>query len=395
VLEELLTILPPRRGPWKYVKFWDPNFMTDPKRVDELCDLILENGLENYFRFVVETRVEDVIRAQDILRKMRSAGFTRIGCGVESPNHETHKILKKGINLSHVQRATELISSSDILISKFFIIGNPGESAEDILSYPEYSLAHGVELQNTVFMMMTPYPGTEIAEYYRRQDELKSLDWDLYTNFGAVVEPAGISVLQLQTLLCAVTAKYGMVRRFLLGHRFPGVAARLFEALLSHVMVARVNRDFSTEDIQTSLWDALCSIQLSEERDGAAGSRRRPLDRVALHFHIRNRRPVVVEVTATGESEQLSVRLAGDGPRTRRRARAVHFWLPHLVSLVDRVNLRRLAHDAFALRLNLRSFRPMWLPGLAWELIRVSLVAARMVVFHLRASLGYRAGDKT
>jgi len=110
VLEELLTITPPRKGPWKYVKFWDPNFMTDADCVEGLCDLILEQGLDRYFRFIVETRVEDVIRARHILRKMRRAGFTRIGCGVESPNRETHKILRKGINLSQVEEATKLVT---------------------------------------------------------------------------------------------------------------------------------------------------------------------------------------------------------------------------------------------------------------------------------------------
>ena len=55
---ELVTIPPPRRGPWKYVKFWDSIFLSDVERVEGLCRLILSERLERHFRFIVETRVE-------------------------------------------------------------------------------------------------------------------------------------------------------------------------------------------------------------------------------------------------------------------------------------------------------------------------------------------------
>ena len=62
--------------------------------------------------FIVETRVEDIVRAAPILPTMRRAGFVRMGCGVESPSRATHQELGKGINLSLVDRAAELVAAA-------------------------------------------------------------------------------------------------------------------------------------------------------------------------------------------------------------------------------------------------------------------------------------------
>jgi len=388
VLAELLTILPPSKGDWKIVKFWDPNFMTDADRVEKLSDLILEHGLERYFRFIAETRIEDVIRAEPILPKMRRAGFVRIGCGIESPNRETHKLLKKGINLSFVDRAAQLLTSADMLFSKFLIIGHPNEAVSDVLRYPEYSISHGVELQNTTFMIMTPYPGTEIARQYTDLGIVKVLDWDLYNNLGAVIEPDGIDTLQLQALHSAVSAAYGMQRRFLLGKRFADVVVRLLESLLVQSMMARVNSSYSQRDIVDSLWWALDSIRGSWERQIDPRRKSRFLDRATAVFHCSGREPISVGVVQTGENERLRIRAVD--PSAVAEARRIHMDLARLAGLGDRLDLRRVVHDILALYWNPRAFRLSWLPTFAREMGKLGIVFAGMVGFHLRTSIACR-----
>jgi len=388
VLAELETILPPRKGPWKIVKFWDPNFMTDPERVEQLCDLILGAGLERHFRFIAETRVEDVIRAEPILAKMRRAGFVRIGCGIESPNPETHRSLRKGINLSLVERAARLLNDASILFSKFLIIGHPGEGVEDVLQYPEYSLSHGVRLQNTTFMIMTPYPGTAIERDYAERGLVKSRNWDLYNNLGAVIEPEGIDTAKLQALLCTVTSSYGMRRRFGLGRGFGDVVVRLIEPLLVQSMMARINRSYSRQQIVDSLWGAVDSIRGSWVREADPSRRRRFFDRATAVLHCSGRDPIAVGVVADGGRESLFVRPAGSlGGDERRR---IHIDLARLAAVVDRVDLRRLVHDVLALHWNRPGFRMSWIPTFVRELARLGLVAAGMVGFHVTTSLAWR-----
>ncbi len=386
IVEELLTIPPPRKGKWKWVKFWDSNFLTDAARIEELCDLIVETGAQKHFRFIAETRASDIVRGRGMLHKMRAAGFVRMGCGVESPNKETHKKLKKGLNLGHIQQAAELLTANDIHFSKFLIIGHPGESKEDILAYPDYSLGHGLELQGTTFFAMTPYPGTVLGEQYEKAGLVRSHDWDLYTNFCSVVELEGITPLELQALLCAVTLEYGMYRRFLKGQSFSGALGRLFEALLVHARVGLMHRDHSPEAIAQSLLWALKSAAGSKSRAARPGAKRRFFDRFALRFHCEDHQSVVVGTVEGAEGQELVIRSGPEGLGSPRK-KELHVSTTHLVALAKSFDQRRTSSEILTLRWNLRAFRLRWLPRLLRDLGAVSWILARVLGFHVKRSL--------
>lgn len=390
VLAELLSIPPSRNGRPKFVKFWDSNFLTRSERIEKLCDMILENGLERRFRFIAETRAEDVIRAEPILGKMHQAGFVRVGCGIESPSRETHKHLRKGLNLAHIERAAELLTSNNMLFSKFLIVGHASEGVDDILEYPEYSLSHGVELQNTTFMVMTPYPTTELARAYEEKGLIKIRDWDLYTNFGAVIEPNGISTRQLQTLLCSVLTSYGVARRYLLGSRFSRVLGRLFETLLVHIQIALMHPHFTEKDVAISLWEALASIQGERERDVNTKRKPKALDQVTLVFHCEDRSPIEVGVLDRGDREALSIRVLEDAAEPhqdlRPGARRLHLEMSRLVTLTRRLDLRIVAHDLATFTWSRRGFKLVWVPSLLRNIGVLGASLLGMAGFHLRHS---------
>ncbi len=390
LFSELESIPPPRSGPWKYVKFWDSIFLADPGRVEQLCRMILDAGLERHFRFIVETRVEDVLRAEPILPLMRRAGFVRIGIGVESPSRATHRDLQKGINLAHVARAAELVTAANMQLTKFLIVGHSGETEEDVLAYPDWSLGHGTRLQGTTFFVMTPYPGTELAADYDRRGLIASRNWDLYTNFGAVVSPNGMPPTRLQILHAGVAIRYGMARRFACGKGVLDAVSKAFEPLLLLAKVGLVRGDRSREEIAADLHDALALAAGCTSRERLADGRP---DRRAVRFHLPGREPVVVHAVAYSDRDDLVVEqspgpLAG-GPRE------LHVSLKCLVDLAARVNNRRLFADVLTLRKRPAGFRPGWLPGLARELAVVLAVATRMVAFHLRTVLRSRAAGVT
>ncbi len=381
LLDELLTIPPPRRGPWKYVKFWDSNFLSHSERVERLCRLILEHRLERHFRFIVETRVEDVIRAEGILPLMRRAGFVRVGVGVESPRRETHRDLQKGIDLGHVARAAELVTAANIQLTKFLIVGHSGESEQDVLGYPEWSLAHGVRLQNTTFFVMTPYPGTELAADYERRGLIASRDWDLYNNFGAVVTPDGMSAARLQTLHAAVAARYGMARRFLLGKGCVSAVTRAFEPLLLMVKASLARGDRTRQELAGDFLEALALCEGTVASQPLGPRRRAP----AFRFHLAGHESVVVGVVEREGREELVVRR---GPaRLEGGLRELHVSVARLVCLVARVDYRKLLHDGQTLRLTPRAFRIAWIPGFARQVAGVLGDGVALVAFHLRTVL--------
>ncbi|MFQ6110466.1 MAG: B12-binding domain-containing radical SAM protein, partial [Nitrospinota bacterium] len=179
VLEELERIHSPRRR--KVLKLWDANFMADIGRVEKILDLMLEARLTN-FDLWTESRVDDIIRAEYLMEKFKRMGLQYISLGIESPNALTLKWLKKGLSPSAIERAIAILNRHRIRMHGHLIIGHLTETEEDILRYPEYAMEIGI--REPIFMVMTPYPGTEVFEDYKREGAIGSTEWDLYNNFG-------------------------------------------------------------------------------------------------------------------------------------------------------------------------------------------------------------------
>jgi magnesium-protoporphyrin IX monomethyl ester (oxidative) cyclase len=112
------------------------------------------------------------------------------------------------------------------------ILGHLTETEEDILRYPEY--AREVGIKEPIFMVMTPYPGTEIFEEYAKQGAIHSKDWDLYNNFGVTISPQGISRTRLMELYAYCWGKFYLGRSF----RKQGTVLGAFLELLFRLYLA-------------------------------------------------------------------------------------------------------------------------------------------------------------
>nr|NIP99078.1 radical SAM protein [Nitrospinaceae bacterium]NIS83674.1 radical SAM protein [Nitrospinaceae bacterium]NIT80470.1 radical SAM protein [Nitrospinaceae bacterium]NIU94872.1 radical SAM protein [Nitrospinaceae bacterium]NIY13464.1 radical SAM protein [Nitrospinaceae bacterium] len=82
-IAELEQIHDPRQK--KIVKFWDSIFLFDPDRVAKIVDLMFRKNLTN-FRIITESRSDDVIRCEALMRDLKRVGFEKIQVGVESPD---------------------------------------------------------------------------------------------------------------------------------------------------------------------------------------------------------------------------------------------------------------------------------------------------------------------
>jgi hypothetical protein len=294
--------------------------------------------------------------------------------------------------MGHVEQAAELLVANDIHYSKFLIIGHPGEDIGEVLTYPDYSLAHGQELQGTTFFAMTPYPGTVLGQQYEEQGLVRSHDWDLYTNFCSVVELEGISPMRLQSLLCGVTAKYGMYRRYLKGKSFTSSLGRLFESLLVHARIGLMHADHTAEDVAAGLLEALQVVEDAKSRDDGRSGRKSAFDRFALRFHHDALDSVVVGTEARDGREVLVIRSGPEGliGRGGHRKRELHLAARHLVALADSFDQRRLSTELLTLQWRPSAFKLRWLPALLRDLGAAGWVLARLLAFHSRCSLSGR-----
>jgi anaerobic magnesium-protoporphyrin IX monomethyl ester cyclase len=124
VIEELKTIKA------DFVLFSDDNFFTNPKRSEELCDLIIENNIKK--TFAVQSRI-DMAKYPKILDKAEKAGFKLFLIGIESPHDWILKLLAKGITQQQIRDAFAVLTQYNFFLHGYFIYGNIGETEEEML----------------------------------------------------------------------------------------------------------------------------------------------------------------------------------------------------------------------------------------------------------------------
>ncbi|MHC4437977.1 MAG: B12-binding domain-containing radical SAM protein [Planctomycetota bacterium] len=130
VIEELKTVTA------DFVLFSDDNFFTNPRRSEELCDLIIENKIKK--TFAVQARI-DMAKYPKILDKAEKAGFRLFLIGIESPHDWILKLLAKGITQQQIRDAFEVLTQYNFFLHGYFIYGNIGETKEEMLYIPKFA----------------------------------------------------------------------------------------------------------------------------------------------------------------------------------------------------------------------------------------------------------------
>ena len=165
VIEELKTVTA------DVVLFSDDNFFTNPKRSEQLCDLIIENKIKKIF--VVQARI-DIAKHRRVLDKAEKAGIKVFLIGIESPHDRILKQLDKGITQQQVRDAFAVLTQYNFYLHGYFIYGNIGETEEEMLYIPKF--AREIKLDSISFQKLRVErfsPLKEVVEetpgyYYKR-----------------------------------------------------------------------------------------------------------------------------------------------------------------------------------------------------------------------------------
>jgi magnesium-protoporphyrin IX monomethyl ester (oxidative) cyclase len=136
VIEELKTITA------DMVLFSDDNFATNPKRAEQLCDLIIANRIHKTFG--VQARI-DIAKHRRLLDKAWLAGFRVFLVGIESPHDRILGQLQKGITQQQVRDAFAVLTQYDFHLHGYFIYGNVGETQEEMLYIPKFAKEIGLD----------------------------------------------------------------------------------------------------------------------------------------------------------------------------------------------------------------------------------------------------------
>ncbi|TLU82354.1 MAG: radical SAM protein [Chlorobium sp.] len=259
VVEEIALLHDPKNK--KLLKIWDANFLTNIKRAERICDLMIERGLTN-FRIMTETRAKDLVRAERILDKLKRVGLNKVGLGIESPNEEILALMNKKNTLGDVSKAIDLCSKYRIGAEGYFIIGHYTENEQDTLAYPDFARSLG--LRQTIFMIMTPYPGTAIFNEYKSECRIRSYDWDLYNNYCPVIETRFMDRQKLVAMLAYCNASFNRYSSVMKRNSTNEVLLVFLMDLFQFCLLLRVNKELSKTQIRNHLFNALLLIMQRE-----------------------------------------------------------------------------------------------------------------------------------
>lgn len=140
--------------------FIDLEFTVHHKLVERLCDFLIRKRYD--FRWSCQTRL-DTIDA-DMLALMKRSGCALIHYGVETGSQRILEAINKKITFDKIRKGMALTHKAGIDSACFFMLGLPGETAEDIAR--TIAFAKALNPTYASFHVATPYPGTRFHKQY-------------------------------------------------------------------------------------------------------------------------------------------------------------------------------------------------------------------------------------
>ncbi|MBW1743867.1 MAG: cobalamin-dependent protein [Deltaproteobacteria bacterium] len=164
----------------------------DRNRWERILDLLIDKGLD--LELLMETRVNDILRDEDILSKYRKAGIVHIYVGVEATSQATLDQFKKGTKVEESKKAIDLINAMDIVSETSFVIGMPEDTAESIAR--TVKLAKFYDPDMAFFLPISPWPYADL--YPQLKAHIEVFDLSKYNLVEPVVKPINMTLQELR-----------------------------------------------------------------------------------------------------------------------------------------------------------------------------------------------------
>ncbi len=171
------------------IGFADDIFTADMDWVEKVCDLLIRDGIKK--KYFINARLE-IAKRPDVLKKMYKSGFMAFLLGIESAHDKTLASMNKGFNTEKVREYFEVLRQFNFLYHCYFIIGNIGESKEEMLTIGNFARELGID---TLGLSML-----RAAKYSALKDMVKELeDYHIEEGSGKVYSDR-ISLKDLQQI---------------------------------------------------------------------------------------------------------------------------------------------------------------------------------------------------
>lgn len=177
-----------RRFGIQKILFRDAVFTLDRKRVDSICDMIMQNKLD--ITWWCETRVDCL--DEHLVEKMKHAGCLGINIGVETGDEEVMKHeAKSGLTLEKLRKLRDKAYEIGMKLHFLLSIGFPQETKKSIVD--TFDLIRMLRPDSLGITVITPYPGTPLYVKAKRKGWIESYDWRDYGGHQIVMHTDNLS----------------------------------------------------------------------------------------------------------------------------------------------------------------------------------------------------------
>jgi len=183
--------------------FIDDNFAANTKRIEKLCERIIESKIKREmsdFKFIAQTRVDSVVKSPQMVEKMAKAGFFAVFIGIESVNEKILKDIRKGFTFKKVLKGIKILHENNIIIIGNIIIGIDLNATEKDLK-KEINFMQKIDVDHLNFTTLIPFPGTPILKELEEKNLVITKDWSKYAFLNPVIKTYQLSPKKLQELL--------------------------------------------------------------------------------------------------------------------------------------------------------------------------------------------------
>jgi len=183
-------------------RIMDDTFAISKDRVLEFCEQIKSRGLRLNMTCLTHVKTCDF----EMFVKMKEAGFSIVGLGIESGNDRILKLVNKGTTTKDAASAISDVKKAGLMVEGLFMIGNIGESIDTIEDSIKFARRFNPPYRGlkrigyNYFQFATPFPGSRFFVEASDYGEVISLNYADYSHRKPIFIPRGLTASTLVTL---------------------------------------------------------------------------------------------------------------------------------------------------------------------------------------------------
>jgi anaerobic magnesium-protoporphyrin IX monomethyl ester cyclase len=148
--------------------FFDDTFNVNKKRVEEICNLILEKKLDIFWKCDARLDLLD----KPLLEKMKEAGLFHLSFGLEAGSERVrNEIINKKINIEDFHSVIQWCNELNIIPNAFFIFSHPTETWQEAQQTVKIIEEYKDKIEASIAILHI-YPGTPLEQTAKKMNIL-------------------------------------------------------------------------------------------------------------------------------------------------------------------------------------------------------------------------------